>query len=84
MQDYWRRILVRHLDEQGDDLIVCENLAVSIRRFEDISGTTFDAGSVLRIRDRYLIAEGTHGAKLTSIKAPWSEIQSITLSYKCP
>ena len=77
--------MVRHLDEgRASELVVPIDVAVSIRRFNDSSGTTFDAGSVVRTLERLLKAEGKHGSQETRIEAAWDDVQSITISYKHP
>jgi hypothetical protein len=87
MQEYWRPILVRQLDEAPGttgDLVVPPNVAISVRKFGDWAGITFDSGSMVRIREMHLHAEGSHNRAATTIKVAWAEIQSITFSYKHP
>jgi hypothetical protein len=62
----WRSILVRHLDERkGSELVLPIDIAVSIRRFDDVGGTTFDVGSVVRILERHLKAEVTTEGRIS-------------------
>jgi hypothetical protein len=83
VKEYWDGILGKHLDYgSGIELVVPKYLAMSIRRYGDWSGTTFDEGSILRPLEQRLEASGTHSRKRTSISAEWENIQSITFSYK--
>jgi hypothetical protein len=85
-REYWWPILVKHLDEQpapSSDLTVPANMAISIRRWDDTSGTTFDSESVVRGTERELRAEGGHNNDPTFVSTAWNDVQSVTFSYKC-
>ena len=84
MHEYWESILAHNFIRDSDDLRVPKNMAVSVRRFADWSGTTFDERSMFRVRDMELEGVGVHNKKTTRIVASWEDIQSVTFSYKAP
>jgi hypothetical protein len=85
MQGYWEDIL-KHCLVVEDSLScrVPRNMAISVRRFSDSSGITFDERSIFHLGGTQLSADGEHNRARTQIAADWNEIQSITFSYKHP
>ena len=85
VQGYWEDILKHCLVlEDTARCRVPRNMAISIRRFSDLSGITFDERSIIHLGESQLRAEGEHNRARTRIIAAWDEIQSITFAYKHP